>query len=50
MRTSWPFLGPGEARDKFDSAAMAVMSEEKCILAVGVFARLELVQRGHPNG
>jgi hypothetical protein len=39
-------LGPGPASDKFGSATMAVMSEEKYILAVGILSRLELVQRG----
>jgi hypothetical protein len=46
-----PFLGPGPASDKFGSATMAVMSEEKYILAVGILSRLELVQRGgHCSG
>jgi hypothetical protein len=46
----YPFLGPGEASDKVGRAAMAVMSEKKCILAVSVLTSVELVRRRHSDG
>jgi len=50
MRTLWPFLWLGDARDKAGSATMAVISEEMCILVVNVLETLDLLKGEHYSG